>query len=76
MKNFNEIFRKIITYNNNDNNDDDNNNNNNNKNKNNNNNNNNNNESHKKAGLDPLSEKYIFGKTTGGVKLNRQPLYG
>ena len=30
-------------------------------------------ESHKKAGLHPVSRKYIFGKTKGGVKLIPHP---
>ena len=30
--------------------------------------------SHKKAGLHPLSEKYIFGKTTGRGQIDPPPL--
>ena len=44
MRNFNEIFRKVVTY-----------------------------DKSQKTGLHPLSERYIFGKTTGrGVKLTPQ----
>ena len=32
--------------------------------------------SHKNAGIHPLSEKCIFGKTIGGIKLASQPFQG
>ena len=48
MKNFNEIFRKDVTYDS--------------------------IKSHKKPGLQPLSRRYIFGKTTGvGFNLTLPP---